>query len=58
MTDKVISHEILETNAISIVKAKATSKFFFNRQKPPKAKGKQRNVSDIHKKTFEALSAE
>ncbi len=58
MIDKVINHEILDTNAMSIVKAKATSKFFFKTQNNPKVSGKQRNVSDIQRKTFEALSAE
>ena len=58
MIDKVMSQAILDTNAMSIVNAKATSKLFFSAQNTPKVSGKQRKVSDIQRKTFEALSAE
>lgn len=58
MIDNVMSHAILDTNAMSIVNAKATSGVFFSAQNKPKVSGKQRKVSDIQRKSFEALSAE
>jgi len=48
---------ILETKAISKVKPAATSMFLLKTQNIPKVRGKQRNERDIHKKTFDALSA-
>jgi hypothetical protein len=58
MIDKVISQAILDAIAINMVKPKATSTLFFNAQNTPKVSGKHRKVRDIHRNTFEALSAE
>lgn len=58
MIDKVISHGILDTKAIGIVKPKASSTFVPNAHNVPKTIGKHKRVTDIQRKTFEALSAE
>jgi hypothetical protein len=58
ITDNVISHAILDTRAINIVKPKASSILFLKAQNVPKTSGKHKRVRDIHKNTFEALSAE
>lgn len=58
MIDKVMSHAILDTKAISIVKPKASSTLFLSAQNVPKTIGKHKRVTDIQRKTFEALSAE
>lgn len=59
MIDRVISHDILGTNMMSSVNVKATSKkFLIIAQNRPNKTVKQRKISDIQRKTFEALSAE
>lgn len=52
---RVISHAILATKAIMMVRPIAASPFLIKQIK--NSKGRQSMVSDIHKKTFAALAA-